>query len=58
MYESSLICDRTIAPDEDVVCDGLSEDLDFENVCDDLLCLAVNVGVDEGNIVVACNDIA
>jgi hypothetical protein len=58
VYKSSLICDRTIASDEDVVCNGLSEDLDFEDVCDDLLCLAVNVRVDEGDIVVACYDIA
>ena len=58
MYETALVRDCAVAPDEDVVGDGLSEDLDFEHVGDDLLCLAVDVWVHERDVVVACDDVS
>lgn len=58
MDETALIGDRAVAADEDVVADGLAEDLDLEHVGDDLLGLAVDVRVDECDVVVACDDVA
>ena len=43
--------------DEDVVRDGLSENLDFQYVRDDLLGLAIDIWVNERNVVVASDDI-
>lgn len=58
MHEAALIGDGTIAADEDVVGDGLAKDLDLEYVCDDLLCLAIDVGVHECDVVVGGDDVA
>lgn len=58
MYEATLVRDRAITPDEHVVCYRLPEHLDFEDVSDDLLGFTVNIWVDKGDIVVACNDVS
>ena len=58
MDEASLVRDRAVRADEDVVCDGLAENLDLEYVRDDLLRLAVDVGVHERDVVVARDDVA
>jgi hypothetical protein len=58
MDEATLITDHTVRADEDVVRDRLAEDFDFEHVRDDLLCLAIDVGVHERNVVVACDDVS
>lgn len=46
-----------IAANEDIICDCLPEYLNFENVGNDLFGLAINVWMDEGNVVVACDHI-
>ena len=56
--EAALVGDGAIRADEDVVGDGLAEDLDLEDVRDDLLRLAVDVGVHERDVVVACDHVA
>jgi len=53
MDETALISDGTIRADEDVVRDRLTEHLDLEDVRDDLLRLAIDVRVDERDVVVA-----
>ena len=58
MDEPSLVRDRAVRADEDVFCDSLAEDLDLQYVRDDLLRLAVDVGVHERDVVVACDDVA
>ena len=58
MDESSLVCDGAIASDEDVIGDRLSEDLDLEYIGDDFLGLTVNVGMYEGDVVVARNNVS
>lgn len=58
MYETALVCDGTITSDEDVVGDGLAEYFDLEDVCDDFFRFAVDVGVDECDVVVAGDDVA
>lgn len=58
VHETAVVGDGAVTADEDVVGDGLPEDLDLEDIGNYLLRLAVDVGVDEGDIVVACNDIA
>jgi hypothetical protein len=58
MDESTLIRDRTITAHKDVISDRLPEHLDLEDIGDDLLCLSVNVGVDERDVVVTCDDVA
>jgi hypothetical protein len=58
VHKSTLVGNSAIAPDEDVVCDSLPKDLDLEDVCDDLLRLAVEIWMYEGDVVVACDDIS
>jgi hypothetical protein len=58
MHEAALVRDRTITADEGVVGDGLAKDLDLEHVCDDLLCLAIDVGVHECDVVVGGDNVA
>lgn len=58
MYKPALVRDRAIAAHQDVIGDGLSEDLDLEDIGDDLLGLAVDVWVDEGDVVVARDDVS
>ena len=58
MDETALVGDCTIGADEDVVRDRLAEHLDFEGVCDDLLRLAIDVGVYERDVVVARDDVS
>jgi hypothetical protein len=57
MYEPALVCYGAVAAYEDVVGDRLPEDLDFEHIGDDLLRFAIDVGVHEGDIVIARNDV-
>lgn len=58
MYEAALVCYRAVAAHQDVVCDRLTENLDFQDIGDDLFCFAVDVWVDEGDVVIACNNIS
>lgn len=58
MHKSTLIRESTVGADEDVVCDGLSEDFHLQHVRDDLLRLTVDVRVHKRNVVVACDDIS
>jgi hypothetical protein len=57
MDKATLICDCTIWADEDVFCDRLAEDLDFEDVRDDLLRLAVDIGVHQRDVIVASDHV-
>ena len=57
MDEPSLVCDRAVRADEDIFGDGLAEDLDLEDVRDDLLRLAVDVGMNERDVIVACDNV-
>ena len=57
MDKTALVRNGAVASDQHVICNGLSEHLDFEDVRDDLLRLAVNVGVDERDVVVACDHV-
>jgi hypothetical protein len=52
MNKASLICYGTVASNEDIIGNHLPEDFDLQYVCDDLLCLAINVWVNEGDIVI------
>lgn len=58
VHEAALVREGHVGADEDVVGDGLPEDLDAEDVGDDLLRLALEVGVDEGDVVVCGDDVA
>lgn len=58
MYETALICDGAVAPDQNVVRDCLSEDLDFEHVSDDFLRFAIDIRMNKGDIVVAGDNIS
>lgn len=57
MYQTTLVAEGHVAADEDVVGNGLPEDLDTEDVGDDLLCLALKIGVNEGDVVVGDDDV-
>jgi hypothetical protein len=56
--DSTIVGDGAVRADEDVVGDGLSEDLDLEDVGDDFLSLPVDVWVHEGDVVVSGDDVA
>src|SRR5947209_8353936 len=56
--EATPIAEDAVAADEAVVGEGLAEDLDLEDVCDDLLCLAVDVWMDQRDVVVACDHVS
>lgn len=58
MDEATLIAKSTVGADKDVAGDGLAEDFDTEDVGDDLLSLAIQIGMDEGDIVVASDDVS
>ena len=53
MDETSLVTQCGVRSDKDVVGDSLPENLDLEDVGDDLLRLAIQIRVDERNVVVA-----
>lgn len=56
--DSTLVAERAVRPDQHVLGDGLAEHLDAEDIGNDLLRLALNVGVHQRNVVVAANDVA
>lgn len=56
--QTTLIRDRTVTAHEDVICDRLPENFDFEHVRDDLLCLPIDVWMYECDVVVACDDVS
>ena len=58
MDKASLVCECAVAANEWLSSNGCLESLDSEHVLDDLLCSLVNLGVDEGDVVVADNDVA
>jgi hypothetical protein len=58
MHQTSLVADSTVTADEDILRDGLSKDLDFQNVGDDFLCLSIDIWVNQGDVVVACDHIS
>lgn len=58
MNKTTLISDCTVRTDKDVVSNRLAEDFDFEDVGDDLLRLAVNVGVHQCDMVVASDHVS
>lgn len=58
MSQTHLVRQGAVAPDEHVGRNSLAEHLDLERVGDNLLGLAVNVGVHERDIVVARDHVA
>lgn len=58
VHDAALVAEAHVAAGQDVVRNGLAEDLDAEHVGDDFLGLALEVGVHEGDVVVGADDIA
>ena len=58
MDKSTLVSDRAVRADEDVICDRLAEDLNFENVRDYLLRLAIDIRMHERDVVVTGDDVS
>jgi len=58
MYEATLIRDRAITSNKNIVGDRLSENFYFENIGDNFFGFPVDIGVDKGNVVVACDNIS
>lgn len=56
--EAALVGQGHVASDEDVIGDSLAEDLYAKHVGDDLFRLALQVRVDEGDVVVGGDDVA
>ena len=53
-----MIGNDTVASNKDVVCHRLSKNFDFEDIRNDLLSLAVEIGMHQCDIVVTYNDVA
>jgi len=58
MYDTALVGECHVGADEDVICDCLTEDFDTENVCNYFFGLALEIGVDEGNVIVGYDNIS
>lgn len=58
VHDAALVAEAHVAAGQDVVRDGLAEDLDAEDVGDDLLRLALEIRVHEGDVVVGADDVA
>lgn len=56
--DSSLVGESHVGADENIVGDGLAENLDTKHVGDDLLGFAFDIWVHEGDVVVADDDVA
>ena len=55
--KTTLVGDRAITSDKNVISNCLSEDFDLENVRNDFFGLTINVRVHESDVVIACNDV-
>ena len=58
VHDTALIAQRHVRACENVIRDCLPEDLHAKHICYYLLCLALDVRVYEGDVVVAANDVA
>lgn len=58
MYDAALVGESHVGADQDVVGDGLAEDVDAEDVGDYFFGFALDVRVDEGDVVVADDYVA
>lgn len=57
MHNASLIGKTHVAPNQNIVSDGLSKYLDAQNVRYDFLRLPLDIGMDKCDVVVGTNDI-
>lgn len=58
MHDAALVRERHVRAGQDVVCDGLAEDFNTQHISDDLLRLALQIGMYERNMVVGADDVA
>jgi hypothetical protein len=58
VHDAALVTEAHVAAGQDVVGDGLAEDLDAQDVGDDLFRLALQVWVHERDVVVGADDVA
>jgi hypothetical protein len=58
VHDAALVAETHVAAGQDIVGDGLAEDLDAEHVGDDLFRLALQVRVHERDVVVGADDVA
>ena len=58
VHDAALVAEAHVAAGQDIVRNGLAEDLDAEDVRDDLFRLALEVRVHEGDVVVGADDVA
>ena len=58
MHEPSLIRDGTVTSHKYIIGNRLSEDFDLQDVSDDLFRFAIDVRMDEGDMVVARDDVS
>lgn len=58
MHDASLVAQRHVAPRQHIVCDGLPENFNTQHIRYYLLCLALDVWVHEGDMIIATDYIA
>jgi hypothetical protein len=56
--DTTGVAQAHVRANKDVVGDCLSEDLDTQNIGNNLLSLALQIGVNKGDVVIAANDVA
>jgi hypothetical protein len=58
VYEATLVGNRTVGANKDVIGDGLAEYLHFEHISNDFFSLTIDVRMDECDIVIACDHVS
>src|SRR5690349_24720336 len=57
-YQTTLVAQSAVRSNEDVIGNSLSEDLDLQDVGNNLLSLAIDIGVNQCDVIVAGNNVA
>jgi len=57
-HQTTLVAQSTVRAHKDVIGNGLTENLDLEDIGNNLLRLPVDIGVHQRNVIIAGNDIA
>ena len=58
MHDTALIRDHSVATHKDIVRNCLSENLHFQDVCNDLFGFPVYIWVNKRDVIVACDDVS
>jgi hypothetical protein len=58
MHKTSIVTNHTVSSDKHIVGNRVSEHLNTQSISDNLFSLLVQIGVDEGDVVVASDTVS